>query len=638
MAARGPEQNSTKRDRSGKSSGGGFWTSKRSVLSMESRTSLLAMVASVAALTCTVYAVGHMAIGRTLGSVLLGALGAYAFAVLGLSGRLQTERSLRLASHASILVFGIGLITLSVCEGEPSEVVAWFICLIAGSAVLLLDRAGALAWCVVSVVAILLAPSIRVAIDLPVFELRPWEIPLGQVGLCVVVVCFATAVRHIAQVHALDERRHEEQSRARNQELSRSLEEQAETAKELMRARDEARSALKAAEADRERAEAASRAKSHFLANMSHELRTPLNAIIGYAQLLLDDTSGPEDPAREDLGKIHSAGQALLHTINDLLQMGKVQAGRSDVQLARVVVADLVTSVAEALRDEAAERNNALSVHVAPGLKPIWSDASSMRRILSNLLKNAIKFTKNGDISIRAVSTGEWISFEVTDTGIGMNREQVDRAFDAFQQADVSSTRRFDGTGVGLAVVHAAVQQLGGRIEIESVVGSGTRVRVLVPAETRPTLLEITGEARSVSGRREPRNTRSGRRGEASVLVIDDDAAVREMVARQLGPLGYFVLTASTGESGLRLANEQRPSAVILDIKLPGIDGWNVLTTLKESPDTRDIPVIVLTMMEQPDLAFGLGASHFFTKPVQRDALHTALLEVGSHPFENVGL
>ena len=358
----------------------------------------------------------------------------------------------------------------------------------------------------------------------------------------------------------------------------------------------------------------ASRAKSQFLANMSHELRTPLNAIIGYAEMLIEDAEDDDLPEfADDLGKVRKAGQHLLSLINDVLDISKIEAGAMKLHLeafdVRTTVAGVVTTVEPLL----VERRNKLQVFYGDGLGTMTADLTKVRQTLLNLLGNAAKFTEAGEVTLRVSKTvdgGEpFFEFEIRDTGIGIGPEHLGRLFRPFMQADSSTSRRFGGTGLGLAISSRFCTMMGGRIEVESEEGVGSVFRVLLPQEV--------GEADEETGRATPRPEPKGR----TVLVIDDDPTIRELLTRKLAPAGFHVQTAVDGVEGLARARDLRPDAIVLDVMMPELDGWAVLTELKGDERTTGIPVVLLTILEQSEVGFSLGAVDYLIKPVQTSRL-----------------
>jgi len=368
----------------------------------------------------------------------------------------------------------------------------------------------------------------------------------------------------------------------------------------------------------REAAEAASRAKSTFLANMSHELRTPLNAIIGYSEMLAEDfqDEGLEDFV-PDLQKIRAAGRHLLSLINDVLDLSKIEAGKMELYLETFEVSRLIEDVVSTVQPLVEKNANTLEIHHADDLGTMYADLTKVRQSLFNLLSNAVKFTEQGTITLdvvrETVDGTDWVTFRVSDTGIGMTPEQVEKLFQAFSQAEALTARKYGGTGLGLAVTRRFCQMMGGDISVESEYGVGSTFTIRLPAE----VVERKAEPMLVA---EPR-FEPVLKGASTVLVIDDDPRVLDMMRRFLSKEGFQVETASGGEEGLRLARELCPDAITLDVLMPGMDGWIVLTTLKSDTVLADIPVIMLTIVDDKSKGYALGASEYMTKPIDRERL-----------------
>jgi len=371
-----------------------------------------------------------------------------------------------------------------------------------------------------------------------------------------------------------------------------------------------------------ERLRQATRHKSEFLARMSHELRTPLNAIIGYSEMLIEEHENPgQEPLTQDLGKIHSSGKHLLSLINDILDLSKVEAGKMELYIESVDVGSLVNDVTAAVRPLVEKSGNTFSVVCPAEIAPILTDITKLRQILLNLLSNAGKFTDRGAVSLTVSETdkaGErWLSFAVTDSGIGISAPQMENLFQEFSQADVSTSRKYGGTGLGLAICKRFCEMMGGYIDAESKVGHGTKLTVWLPSDISDGNSSFDQNEAIVLQTAEGLETKA----KCTVLVIDDDASAREIISRFLSKDGFRAVSAPNGESGLKLAKQIHPTAITLDIMMPGIDGWTVLAELKANPDLADIPVIVATILDEKDMGYSLGASDYMTKPIDRERL-----------------
>lgn len=374
----------------------------------------------------------------------------------------------------------------------------------------------------------------------------------------------------------------------------------------------------------REAAEQHNRAKSQFLANMSHELRTPLTVILGYIELIQDEVRQEGHEALlPDLAEVHSQGKHLLTLINDLLDMSKIEADKVALYPETFDLAGMVRDVATVVRPLAEKNANTLEVQTPDGLGTMHTDLTRLRQCLLNLLSNACKFTEKGQIRVAVTRTAiageEWIVFSVKDTGIGLTEEQLQKLFEAFTQADLSTTRKYGGTGLGLVITRRLCQLMGGDITVASVPAQGSIFTIKLPA-----VLSLA-RAEGTTGRQPADGTGQAETDSNTILVVDDDPVMRELLNRVLSKEGFNVVTAARGEECLRLAEKVRPRAITLDVMMPGMDGWAVLSTLKANRQLADIPVIMLSIVDDMRLGQALGASDYLTKPLDRTRLVAAL-------------
>jgi signal transduction histidine kinase/CheY-like chemotaxis protein len=360
--------------------------------------------------------------------------------------------------------------------------------------------------------------------------------------------------------------------------------------------------------------ELASQHKSQFVASMSHELRTPLNAIIGLTEMMVSNAPrfGTEKAA-EPLRRVHRAGTHLLGLINQVLDLSKIEAGKLELSPETVNLAPLLEDVIGTARQLAEQNKNRLVLEAQENLGQLTVDPMRLRQILLNLLSNACKFTKQGEVALRVkrvVDGRNWIEIAVADTGIGMTPEQQAKLFEEFTQADSSTARQYGGTGLGLAITRKLARMMGGDVTVASEPGNGSVFTVRLPASA-------DSQARSSPGS-------DGRRAPTAgcVLVIDDDATARELIADHLKAEGFSVVTAAGGVEGLRLAKELRPTAITLDVMMPDLDGWSVLAALRQDPELAEIPVIMITIVDEHRCGIALGAAGYLTKPIDRERLH----------------
>jgi len=376
-------------------------------------------------------------------------------------------------------------------------------------------------------------------------------------------------------------------------------------------------------------AEDANLSKSRFLANMSHELRTPLNAIIGYSEMLQEDVEDLEENSLiTDLQKIQTAGKHLLELVNDVLDISKVEAGKMDLCLETFDIISVINEVTSTICPVIENQENTLQVAIDDNLGEMHTDITKLHQMLLNLLSNAAKFTAKGTIRLDVKHDGNWINFCLADNGIGMTSEQQQKLFEPFTQADSSTTRRYGGSGLGLAITKQFAQMVGGTIWVESEFGHGSTFMLSLPVQATPN--------RKLEGDLE--NDSSPSKKEGIILVVDNDPVICKLIKADLSNLGYAVAVAVNGEQGIELAYKLRPNGIILDINMPGKDGWQVLAMLKHDSLVRHIPVIMSSISVSKPEACAKGAIDCIDKRVIHSQLAAMLekYEIGNSSKELV--
>jgi signal transduction histidine kinase/DNA-binding response OmpR family regulator len=396
--------------------------------------------------------------------------------------------------------------------------------------------------------------------------------------------------------------------------------------KKLARVREHALSAIAKARILRElqvknqQAEEANRAKSTFLANMSHELRTPMNAIIGFSEILVERLDEHIPPKYVGfLRSILSSGQHLLSIINDILDLSKVEAGKMELYPEVFPVRAAIESVCQVMKGLSGKKNIAFEVLVADDVTTVETDHAKFKQILYNLLSNAVKFSKSGTtVTIRARRVGENLAISVIDRGIGIAPDHLAVIFDEFRQIDTTTSRTYGGTGLGLSLVRKFVELQRGSVSVRSTPGEGSDFTFTMPL--RFSGAAIPSPIVGPDGIVVPPGER--------VLVIEDEDEAFDTLSAYLHSAGYTPIRARSGEEALRLARSMTPVAITLDIVLPGMEGWQVLRELKADAATAELPVIIVSMLDNRELALAVGADDYFVKPVEWPRLLRRLAEI----------
>jgi len=416
-------------------------------------------------------------------------------------------------------------------------------------------------------------------------------------------------------------------------ELLKEIDRHRETMGALTHAKDEAERA-------KDEAERANSAKSEFLAKMSHELRTPLNAVLGYTEILLEDAELEGNGSQiADLQKINAAGKHLLAMVNDILDISKIEAGKMELNIESVDLDVLVQEVESTARPLAAKNTNAFAVAREGELGVIRADATKLRQAIFNLLSNASKFTQNGQITLSArresMPAGDWIRISVTDTGVGISDEQQANLFSNFSQASPAIAAKFGGTGLGLSLSRNLIRLMGGDIAVKSAVGLGSTFTISLPVSAASRNDTLLADATA-----DEKGRKSGYHGLAAmpatarmerVLVVDDDHDYLELAERLLQKEGFSAISTDAPESVLQIARTVRPVAIFIDILMPGLNGWDVLDTLKSDPVTASIPVLMVSVLEERQKAVEHGAVGAVAKPVDAARMKQAIAIIRDH-------
>ena len=368
--------------------------------------------------------------------------------------------------------------------------------------------------------------------------------------------------------------------------------------KEMATARDEAREA--------------SSAKSRFFANMSHELRTPLNAIIGYSEMLLEDCEDlGNDEMVPDLKRITNSSKHLLSLINNVLDLSKIEAGKMDMYFTPFNIDTMIETIKDVSGPLASKNNNEFIIkNNVKG--EMTSDETKLRQCIVNFLSNAFKFTENGQVALvigsKNIDKKEYVNFDIKDTGIGMTEDQLGKLFDTYTQAERSTSAKYGGTGLGLSISKHFAEMMGGGVEVSSKVGEGSTFSIFVP---RVSLDEEQIEE-------EDFENPEIQKGDEYILLVDDDTATHDVVKRAIKKEGHTVFSCFDGDEGIEQARKVEPKLILLDVLMPGRDGWSVLKELKKDKKLKNIPVVITSVLNEESLASSLGADDYMKKPIDR--------------------
>ena len=368
--------------------------------------------------------------------------------------------------------------------------------------------------------------------------------------------------------------------------------------KEMATARDEAREA--------------SSAKSRFFANMSHELRTPLNAIIGYSEMLLEDCEDlGNDEMVPDLKRITNSSKHLLSLINNVLDLSKIEAGKMDMYFTPFNIDTMIETIKDVSGPLASKNNNEFIIkNNVKG--EMTSDETKLRQCIVNFLSNAFKFTENGQVALvigsKTIDKKEYVNFDIKDTGIGMTEDQLGKLFDTYTQAERSTSAKYGGTGLGLSISKHFAEMMGGGVEVSSKVGEGSTFSIFVP---RVSLDEEQIEE-------EDFENPEIQKGDEYILLVDDDKATHDVVKRAIKKEGHTVFSCFDGDEGMEQARKVEPKLILLDVLMPGRDGWSVLKELKKDKKLKNIPVVITSVLNEESLASSLGADDYMKKPIDR--------------------
>lgn len=415
-----------------------------------------------------------------------------------------------------------------------------------------------------------------------------------------------------------------QQLEAQAEELQEQSEELQNQTEELRYNAEELQQQNAELERQRRRVEEANRLKSEFLSNMSHELRTPLNSIMALSRVLIMQASDKlTEEENNYLRIVERNGKQLLSLINDILDLSKIEAGRIEMHPHSSSLQTLLNTIKESLLPIVREKNLEFRLNIADDVPPIETDDAKLHQVLQNVIGNAVKFTDEGYVEISVDFDSDKVSIVIEDTGIGISQQALPHIFEEFRQADGSSSRRYEGTGLGLAIAHKMIHNLNGNIRVTSELGKGTIFTITLPIRWQGEIGEFDVPTFSPD---------TYHHEEKAILIVDDDSKYVEAISKDLEEAGYRTIRTTSGKEALKLVESQRPFAIILDVIMPEIDGWEVLQRLKNNKDTEDIPVIIVSISNDEDTAFALGAVGYIQKPASKQQLIAEIHKLYKNP------
>ena len=444
---------------------------------------------------------------------------------------------------------------------------------------------------------------------------------IGFVVFIMILAFYGTAVTSNVSKKNEQLSAKEQELKEANSNLEKKVQERTAELQKLYDGLEEKNVKLKEAVAQ---ADFANESKSNFLANMSHELRTPLNAVIGLSELLVEELNEEKNESYlEPMMRILNAGKHLLALINDILDISKIEAGKMELFIEEFKIKDTLDEILVISEPLAIKNNNKIKFDCPDDIGTLKNDTTKFKQIIINLISNACKFTKDGTVTVKASKktlNGETVEFAVSDTGIGISQEQIGKLFSNFVQADSSTTKKYGGTGLGLAITKRMSQLMGGNINVTSEIGKGTTMTITLP---RVTDTRINKDSAPLAVKQKITQVKSI--SDLKILVIEDNETERHLIDKYLKNAGYSATFAVNGEEGLKMAIASNPELIMLDIFLPGINGWDVLHSLKNNSKTWDINVVMISMLEEKNKGYVMGASDYLVKPFNQSQLTQVL-------------